>query len=115
MRLLFSEQAWEDYLFWQAHDAKTLERLNTLIRDTSRNPFQGIGKPEPRANAKRLLQGNHTGLADPHGIGVDPQRKLLYVTNHGSFRELNRSKGDITQTGMYQGTYSAAEIGRAHV
>jgi toxin YoeB len=47
MRLLFSEQAWEDYLWWQAHDAKTLERLNTLIKDASRNPFQGIGKPEP--------------------------------------------------------------------
>lgn len=47
MRLLFSEQAWEDYLFWQAHDRKTLERLNTLIKETSRNPFQGIGKPEP--------------------------------------------------------------------
>jgi DNA-binding beta-propeller fold protein YncE len=60
-------------------------------------------------NPKRLLQGNHTGIADPHGIGVDPQRKLLYVTNHGSYRELNRSKGDITQTGMYQGTYSAAD------
>jgi toxin YoeB len=47
MRLLFSEQAWDDYLWWQAHDAKTLERLNTLIKDASRNPFQGIGKPEP--------------------------------------------------------------------
>ncbi len=47
MRLMFSEQAWEDYLFWQAHDRKTLERLNTLIKETSRKPFQGIGKPEP--------------------------------------------------------------------
>lgn len=47
MRLLFSEQAWQDDLFWQATDAKVLERLNTLIKETSRTPFQGIGKPEP--------------------------------------------------------------------
>ena len=47
MRLLFSEQAWDDYLWWQAHDLKSLERINTLIKETSRNPFQGIGKPEP--------------------------------------------------------------------
>jgi toxin YoeB len=47
MRLLFSEQGWEDYLWWQAHDQKTLERINALIKDASRNPFQGIGKPEP--------------------------------------------------------------------
>lgn len=47
MRLLFSERAWDDYQWWQAHDPKTLERINTLIKETSRNPFQGIGKPEP--------------------------------------------------------------------
>jgi len=58
---------------------------------------------------KRLLQGNKTGIADPHGLGVDPERGLLYTTNHGSFRELNRSTGDITQTGMYQGTFSSAD------
>lgn len=47
MKLLFSERAWEDYLYWQAQDEKILERLNTLIREASRTPFQGIGKPEP--------------------------------------------------------------------
>ncbi len=47
MRLLFSEQAWEDYLWWQDHDRKTLERINALIKDACRSPFQGIGKPEP--------------------------------------------------------------------
>jgi DNA-binding beta-propeller fold protein YncE len=58
---------------------------------------------------KRLLQGNKTGIADPHGLAVDPERGFLYTTNHGSFRELNRSTGDITQTGMYQGTFSSAD------
>ncbi|WP_421695526.1 Txe/YoeB family addiction module toxin [Aestuariivirga sp.] len=47
MKLLFSGQGWEDYLFWQANDRTTLERINALIKDASRNPFQGIGKPEP--------------------------------------------------------------------
>ena len=47
MKLVFSERAWEDYLHWQAQDEKILERVNTLIRETSRTPFQGIGKPEP--------------------------------------------------------------------
>lgn len=45
--LLFLPQAWEDYLYWQKQDRKTLKRINTLIQDISRNPFEGIGKPEP--------------------------------------------------------------------
>jgi toxin YoeB len=51
MKLIFSEQAWEDYVYWQKTDKKLLERINTLIKDTSRSPFAGIGKPEPLKNA----------------------------------------------------------------
>ena len=51
MKLIFSEQAWEDYLYWQKTDRKLLERLNTLIREISRSPFAGIGKPEQLKNA----------------------------------------------------------------
>lgn len=51
MKLVFAEQAWEDYLYWQARDAKTLERINTLIRECARTPFSGIGKPEPLRGA----------------------------------------------------------------
>lgn len=47
MKLVFAEQAWEDYLYWQAQNAKVLERLNVLIRECSRTPFSGTGKPEP--------------------------------------------------------------------
>ncbi|WP_342359193.1 Txe/YoeB family addiction module toxin [Terrarubrum flagellatum] len=47
MKIVFSEQAWEDYLYWQANDAALLRRINELIRDASRSPFKGIGKPEP--------------------------------------------------------------------
>jgi len=51
MKLIFSTQAWEDYLYWQGTDKKILERINTLIEQTSRNPFKGIGKPEPLKHA----------------------------------------------------------------
>jgi toxin YoeB len=45
--LVFHERAWEDYLHWQATDPKLLERLNGLIKESSRTPFAGIGKPQP--------------------------------------------------------------------
>ena len=51
MKLIFSEQAWEDYLHWQKIDKKLLEPINTLIKEISRLPFAGIGKPEPLKNA----------------------------------------------------------------
>ena len=47
MKIIFSEQAWEDYQFWVVNDRKTLKRINQLIRDTARDPFRGVGKPEP--------------------------------------------------------------------
>ena len=47
MRLVFSERAWEDYLYWQANDQRLLARLNGLIKECARTPFSGIGKPEP--------------------------------------------------------------------
>lgn len=46
MRLLFSEHAWNDYLYWQRTDKQTLRRINSLIKDIQRSPHQGIGKPE---------------------------------------------------------------------
>ncbi len=51
MKLVFSEQAWADYLHWQQTDRKLLQRINALIREISRSPFAGIGKPEPLKNA----------------------------------------------------------------
>jgi len=47
VKLIFAEQAWEDYLFWQANDPKLLVRLNGLIKECQRTPFSGTGKPEP--------------------------------------------------------------------
>ncbi len=47
MNIRFSSNAWNDYLYWQKTDKKTLKRINTLIRDIQRQPYEGIGKPEP--------------------------------------------------------------------
>lgn len=47
MILSWAEDAWDDYLYWQKNDKRTLRRINELIRDVKREPFDGIGKPEP--------------------------------------------------------------------
>lgn len=51
MKLIFADHAWDDYLFWQKTNKKILRRINTLIEDTKRNPFEGIGKLEPLKHA----------------------------------------------------------------
>jgi toxin YoeB len=51
VKLIFSENAWDDYLYWQQTDRRMLNRINTLIKDIQREPFQGIGKPEPLKHA----------------------------------------------------------------
>jgi toxin YoeB len=47
MKKVFADQAWEDYVYWQLQDRKILKRINELIKDTERSPYEGIGKPEP--------------------------------------------------------------------
>jgi len=51
VKLIFAEKAWEDYLYWQKTDKKIVKRINTLIKDIKRGPFEGIGKPEPLKHA----------------------------------------------------------------
>ena len=50
----WDDEAWQDYLYWQAQDKKTLKRINQLLRDIDRNPYEGIGHPEP---LRHHLQG----------------------------------------------------------
>jgi len=47
MRLIFSEKAWDDYLYWQQNDKQIVRKINQLIKDIKRDSFEGIGKPEP--------------------------------------------------------------------
>lgn len=61
--------AWADYLYWQKQDKKTLNRINQLIKDMSRNPFEGIGKPE-------RLKGDLTGFWSRR---IDDEHRLVYA------------------------------------
>ena len=67
--LTWTAQAWEDYLYWQNQDKKTLKRINKLIEDTKRTPFSGIGKPEP-------LKENLAGFWSRR---IDETNRLVYA------------------------------------
>lgn len=66
--VLFLPEAWEEYLYWQQQDRKTLKRINLLIRDIQRNPFDGIGKPEG-------LRGNLSGWWSRR---IDDGNRIVY-------------------------------------
>ncbi|MCX5883664.1 MAG: Txe/YoeB family addiction module toxin [Deltaproteobacteria bacterium] len=77
MNLIFSEQAWEDYLFWQQTDRKILKRINKLIKEICRTPYDGIGKPEP---LKHGLSGYWSRrINDEHRIVYKIDKDALFV------------------------------------
>ena len=73
MKLCFHPLAWEDYLYWQASDPKRLRRINELLRAIQRDPFRGIGKPEP-------LRGNWSGYWSRR---IDREHRLVYSVADG--------------------------------
>ena len=68
MKLIFSENAWDDYLYWQKTDRKILKRINMLIKDIQRSPFEGIGKPEPLKH----------GLSGYWSRRINDEHRLIY-------------------------------------
>ncbi len=74
MKLIFSEEAWEDYLYWQKTDKKLLERTHALIKDITRSPFEGIGKPEPLMHA----------LAGYWSRRINDEHRIVYKIADGS-------------------------------
>ena len=68
MKIVFDETAWDDYLHWQATDRKMLSRLNGLIRECTRTPFAGTGKPEP-------LRAHYSGWWSRR---LDQEHRLVY-------------------------------------
>ena len=76
MKLVFWPTAWEDYLYWQAEDAKMLARLNGLLQECSRDAFRGAGKPEP-------LGGN---LAGWWSRRINQEHRLVYQVLEGDRR-----------------------------
>ena len=77
MKLIFSDHAWDDYLYWQKTDKKILVRINTLIRETMRTPLAGMGKPEP---LKHALSGDWSRrITDEHRCGYKVTEDALYI------------------------------------
>ena len=77
MKLIFAEHAWEDYLYWQRTDKKTIRRIKTLIKEVAREPFNGIGKPEP---LKHALAGYWSRrINDEHRVVYKVEGDSLYI------------------------------------
>jgi toxin YoeB len=70
-KLAWTDEAWEGYLYWQSQDKKTLKRINVLLIDTKRQPFEGIGKPEP-------LRENLSGFWSRR---IDDTNRLVYAVD----------------------------------
>ena len=68
MKFIFNELSWEDYLFWQKNDKQKLKRINELLKDISRKPYEVIGKPEP-------LKFNYAGFWSRR---IDEEHRLIY-------------------------------------
>ncbi len=68
MKLLWEENAWQEYLYWQTQDKKTLKRLNNIIKDIQRDCYNGIGKPEP-------LKENLSGWWSRR---IDEENRIVY-------------------------------------
>mgnify|MGYP000958998152 FL=1 len=73
MEKLWTDTAWENYLYWQSQDKKTLNRINQLIKDIERNGYDGIGKPEP-------LRGDLSGW---WARRIDDTNRLVYRIENG--------------------------------
>lgn len=74
MKLIFSDEAWEDYLYWQKQDRKMVERIHKLISEIKREPFSGVGKPEP---LKHALSGYWSRR-------INDEHRMVYKIDDGS-------------------------------
>ena len=79
MHKIWFDEAWIDYIYWQTQDKKTLKRINNLIKDTERNPFEGIGKPEP-------LKGDLSGFWSRR---IDDTNIFVYRINNDKLEILS--------------------------
>ena len=83
MRIVWSRESWDHYLYWQTRDAAILAKINTLIRESTRTPFTGLGQPEPlRGNMKgwwsRRITGEHRFIY--RIVGKPPDQALEIAT-----------------------------------
>ena len=77
MKLIFADEAWADYLYWQPQDKRIVRRINALIEATAREPFSGIGKPEP---LKHALAGYWSRrITDEHRTVYKTEKDALLI------------------------------------
>ena len=74
MKVIFSDEAWEDYLYWQEQDRRMVRRINSLINETKRDPFKGTGKPEPLKHA----------LAGYWSRRINDEHRMVYKVEDGA-------------------------------
>ncbi len=77
MDLSFSDKAWENYIYWQQNDFKLLQRINELIRDIQRQPYSGIGKPEPLKFDRRGYWSRR--INQEHRLVYKVENKIVYI------------------------------------
>jgi toxin YoeB len=87
MRLLWSEEAWEDCVFWQKNEQKILQSVNDLIKDIRRDPFRGLGKPEPLKHAlagwwSRRITAEHRLVYRISGKRPDQMLEIIQCRYH---------------------------------
>ncbi|MGY4503370.1 toxin YoeB [Bradyrhizobium sp. GM24.11] len=83
----WTEDAWQEYLEWQKEDEKILEMINNLVRDIKRDPFKGLGKPEPLKHAlqgwwSRRITGEHRLVYRVSGTGESQQLDIAQCKYH---------------------------------
>lgn len=87
MKIIFSSRAWADYVYWQEDDPAMVGRINSLIKDASRSPFAGIGKPEPLRGPyagwwSRRINGEHRLVYRVSGQGAERQLEIAQCRYH---------------------------------
>jgi len=76
MKYIFVDESWEDYLYWQNTDKKKLKKINELLKDIARNPFESLGKPEP-------LKHKYSGFWSRR---IDDRHRLIYKYEDGEIQ-----------------------------
>ncbi len=79
MKIIWFEEAWDDYIYWQGQDKKTIKRINQILQDSMRNGYSGIGKPEP-------LKGEFSGFWSRR---IDDVNRFVYRINNGVIEVLS--------------------------
>jgi toxin YoeB len=87
MKVLWTQEAWDDYVYWQETDTAVLHRINELIKDARRNPFKGIGKPEPLRGDlagwwSRRITGEHRLIYRASGKGPEQHLEIVACRYH---------------------------------